>query len=325
MPFTDKTRRKVIQLAQQGIAGVAGGNTFSWDIPKTGLLAGVYVHAFVDTSAAGWAAGHAKGVCQAIRRVRLVANSGIDLVNITGSGLNFFRWYQEDYKDATPAWAGDTVPVAAATYNLNFFLPVTINRRDPLGMFMLQNEATLLQLQIETVDAVTLGGAASLYDDLHFQPYIEVFSVPQDVKDWPPLNVIHQLVEETRLAAGAGQFRYAWPRGNTYAQVIHILDTGAATDFSDNFTTLQLVVNQSDVLWNGNPDLLNMEFGQSHGIARPVGLAAIDFLGSSGLGAFGSARDMLYSAMVTEIESVFTIAAAGQLTTVRRQLVALKG
>lgn len=324
MPFTDKTRRKVIALAQQGVATAVGGNTFTWDIPKTGLLAGLFVHVAVVTSAAGWAAGHAKGVCQFLRRVRLVANSGIDLINITGSGLNFFRWYQEDFRDMNAAWSGDTVPVAATTYNLDFFLPVAINRRDPLGLFMLQNEATLLQLQIETVDAVTLGGAGGTYTSVAIRPYIEIFSVPQDPKDWPALNVIHQIVEETRATA-AGQFTYQWPRGNTYTQLIHIHDTGAATDFSDNFTTLQLVVNQSDVLWNGDPALLNMEFEQSHGIARPVGLAALDFLGTSGLGAFGSARDMLYSAMVTQIDSVFTITAAGQLTTVRRQLVALKG
>lgn len=324
MPFNDKTRRKVVALAQQAVTAGVGGNTFTWDIPKTGLLAGIYVYAFVDTSAAGWAAGHAKGVCQAIRRVRLIANSGIDLINLTGSGLNFLRWYQEDFRDANASWAGDTVPVAGATYNLNFFLPVSINRRDPLGMFMLQNEATLLQLQIETVDAVTLGGAGGTYDSLALRPYIEIFSVPQDPKDWPPLNVVHQIVEETRVTA-AGQFTYQWPRGNTYAQVLHIHDTGAATDFSDNFTTMQLLVNQSDVLWNGDTNLLNMEFAQSHGVARPAGVAAFDFLGTSGLGAFGSARDMLYSAMITEIDSVFTITAAGQLTTVRRQLVALKG
>jgi hypothetical protein len=321
MPFADKTRRKIVRLGQQ--ARTTAG-TLTWDIPKTGLLAGIYLHVFLDSGAAGWGAPHAKLAHHVISRVQLTANSGIDLVNVSGDGLDLLRYYMEDYRDSVGAgWV--TALAAAGTWDLNCFIPVSINRRDPLGMFMLQNEATLLQLTITLLDPVVAGGAASTYDDFHVVPYLELYSVPSDPKDWPPLNVVHQLLEETRAVTGAGAFQYQWPRGNTYAQVIHGLDTGATTAWSDNFTAMNLTVNHSDRLIDSDPDHLNLEFRQSHGIARPAGLVAIDFLGTSGLGTFGSARDLFYSAMVTEIDTNFTMSAAGQLTTLRRQLVALKG
>jgi hypothetical protein len=322
MSFTDKTRRKVIAL---GTKSYAAGATMTWDIPKTGLLSAIMLDVQITTGAGVPGAPHAMGASAAINRVRLIANSGIDLINISGPGYHFLmRNFIEDFRDAVPSASAAATAVAAATsYDYSMFLPVAINNRDPLGLFMLQNEATLLQLTLECLDPVSLGGAGVSYATYNVTPYVVIFSVPADPKDWPPLNVIHQVIEETRAVSAAGAFEYKWPRGNTYCQVLHGMGIDAVP--TDNFSAVNLTVNQSDRLWDMSPNSLDIEYGVSHGVARPAGVVAIDFLGSSGLGTFGSARDMLYSALVTEIATNFTAAAAGTLYTIRRQLVSLKG
>ena len=71
--------------------------------------------------------------------------------------------------------------------------------------------------------------------------------------------------------------------------------------------------------------LADIEFARFHGRARVAGVVPFDLIGSSGLGNYGSSRDMLYSAMVTELISRITIATASDtLYTVRRQLVTVR-
>jgi hypothetical protein len=67
-----------------------------------------------------------------------------------------------------------------------------------------------------------------------------------------------------------------------------------------------------------------MEFNRFHGRARILGVIPFDLVGSSGLGNFGSVRDVLYSQLITDLDSVINFAAAGTLYTIRRQLVNLK-
>lgn len=317
MPFTDKTRRKVINLGAKA-KGVS--SPLVWDIPKTGLLAGIFLN--ITGSIAGTLSSpNAMGKASIIRRVRLIANSGIDLVNISGPGYHYLlRDHLENYIDPVVNSDGRSA-VATGAFDVSMFIPVSINARDPLGLFMLQNEATLLQLSVEFETDTTVATGATVTATV--TPFAEIFSVPARVEDWPPLNVVHQIVEETRAIPAGGLFEYKWPRGNTYVQVLH--GCGIAQSPSDNWTNAALVVNQSDFLWNVTPAGLNMEYMRSHGRARLLGQLPLDFLGTSGLGCFGSARDMIYSAMVTEIATQITASAAGTLYTVRRQLVALKG
>jgi hypothetical protein len=50
----------------------------------------------------------------------------------------------------------------------------------------------------------------------------------------------------------------------------------------------------------------------------------VDFLSMSGLGNYGSGRDLLDSRQLTDLASIITANAAGTLFTVKRQLVPLR-
>lgn len=316
MAFQDSTRRKFIPLTTQ-TKGTT--NPLSWDIPKTGLLAGIFLN-ITGTVTGTLSAPNALGMASIVRRVRVITNGGIDLINISGAGYHYLlRDNIEDYKDPAPHATARNA-VTATTFNLDMFLPIALNSRDPIGLFMLQNEQTLVQLQVEFEADTTVATGATVAATV--APVAEVFTVPVDNKDWPPLNVVQQILEDTRAIAATGDYDYSWPRGNTYVQVLHGYGIGASP--AENWTRSRLMVNQSEILADYVPGTMNIEFTRTHGRARLVGTIENDFIGSSGLGTFGSSRDLLYSALVTELMTRLTASATGTLYTVRRQLVALR-
>lgn len=323
MAFQDATRRKFMPLSAQ-TKGTS--NPLTWQVPKTGLLAGLYITIrghVVSTGAIGNA--NPAGMASIIRRVRLITNAGIDLVSISGVGYTYLqRHFLEDYKDPVPGNTGTSAVTSAAApgvaFNLDMYIPAVLNSRDPVGLFMLQNEQTLVQLQVEfEADAAVANNVAV---DAVVTPYVEIFTVPQRTEDWPRLDVVQQIVEDTQAVTAVGQLDYYWPRGNTYVQVLHGYGIGVSA--ADNWSRAQLIVNQSDVLNEYSPAAADIEYSKTHGVARPAGLLPFDLLGSSGLGSFGSARDLFYSGLVTDLFTRITVSAQpGTLYTVRRQLIAL--
>jgi hypothetical protein len=185
---------------------------------------------------------------------------------------------------------------------------------------MLQNEQTLVTLYVDWLADGSVGTGATVTATV--QPYLELFTVPVDPADYPPLNIVHQILEDQQQVVGAGDYTYNWPRGNTYLQILHGLGIGAAG--TDNFSKFQVRVNQSDYLQNTDIPYLDLEFRKEKGRARPAGGIYVDLLASSGLGNYGLTRDVFNSALVTDLASVITASSAGTLFTVRRQLVVLQ-
>ena len=323
MAFQDATRRKFLPLSTQA---KGTSNPLTWQIPKTGLFAGLYLTirgAVVDNGS--FANPNPMGLASIVRRVRLITNAGIDLVSISGVGYSYLlRNFLEDYRDPVPNNNGtsavNAVSAPGQAFNLDMYIPAVLNSRDPVGLFMLQNEQTLVQLQVEfEADAAV---ASDVTVSATVTPYVEIFTVPQRTEDWPRLDVVQQIVEDTQAVTAVGELDYYWPRGNTYVQVLHGYGIGASA--SDDWSRAQLIVNQSDVLNEYTPAAADIEYSKTHGVARPAGVLPFDLLGTSGLGAFGSARDLFYSGLVTDLFSRITISAQpGTLYTVRRQLIAL--
>lgn len=301
----------------------AVSNPLVWDLPKVGLLSAIYLDIQATVGGGPIVAPNALGTACIVNRVRLTANSGIDLINISGPGYHYLlRNYLEDYRDPVPfnAGAGGAMSVIAlGAFDLSMFLPVALNARDPLGLIMLQNEQTLLQLSVQIEAAATVEAAATLTGTV--TPYIEYFTVPVKKEDLPPLNLAHVIVEDQRAIPGAGAFQYEWQRGNTYIQVLHGVGINQAP--ADNWTAATVFVNQTDQLVTTTPAAENIAYGRSHGTTRRLGTLGIDFIGTDGLGTYGGARDLLDSRQVTELNTVIQAAAAGVLYTVRREFIQL--
>src|SRR5262249_40569743 len=123
--------------------------------------------------------------------------------------------------------------VANGAATLDMILPLMLNPRDTPGVILAQNEETILTLWINWLADASVGTGVSVTG--FARPYIEVFTVPDSMQDWPRLDVAHVIQEDRQTVAGAGSYRYAWPRGNIYLRTIHGLGIGAAG--ADNFTT----------------------------------------------------------------------------------------
>src|SRR5215471_9082988 len=318
--FAVNTRRKVLPLTG-AVTRPAGGGTFGpLTLPKTGLLARIYL-ALRGNVAGTLTVPNGLGFSSIISRMRIQANSGIDIFNVSGAGYHYLlrNSLESEYIDPVGQSTGTTA-VTATTFNLDAVIPIALNMRDPTGLIMLQNEQTIVNLFIDWLaDAsVATGATVTLTTG---DAFLEVFTVPPDPKDWPPLNVIHQCLEDQQAIAAAGDFPYYWPRGNTYMQVMHGFGIGAAG--SDLFNKFAVRVNQSDYLQSTPADFLDVEYRLQKGRARPAGGVFVDLLATSGLGCYGLARDMFNSALVTDLASVITATGAVTLYTVRRQLVVL--
>jgi hypothetical protein len=270
---------------------------------------------------------HIMGNSAFIRRTRLISNAGIDLFNMSGPGYEFLlRQFLDFPGDPLPSSTARNA-VTATALNLDMVLPVAVNLRDPLGLIMLQSEQTLitLEVQAETFTTVTAGGVVTVdgaTPGIGVQPYIEWFTVPKRQEDYPPLNVVHQIIEETAAVPAAGQFTYSWPRGNTYLQMIHGLGFQVTTP-ADGWSAAQLRINQSDNIADVTPNSVRGMWGILRYQAPRLGILPWDLISTTGLGVYDSMRDTIDSSTLTDLATVLTATGAGTLYSMRRQLIGL--
>ena len=313
------TRLKKITLPNRAHTAITG-TTLTWDIPKTGILGGLML---VITGHITGTVCHcnALGLSNIINRVRLIANAGINLIDVSGVGYHYLiRDFVEHNMDPVPQAAFGAC--AAGAYDLSMFFPISLNARDPLGLIMLQNEDTQLRLEVEVNAATACAEGGITGHEIDVQPTLDIFTVPLDKKDWPPFDFAHTWNEEQATVAAAGQFQWNWPRGNIYAQVLHGLGLGVAG--ADGYTNYQLRVNQSEYLFDNPTSFIERNTSRFRGIAKVAGACPVDFLSESGLGNYGSGRDLLDSRQLTDISSIFQATGADTLYTVKRQLVPLR-
>lgn len=317
MPFNMATRRKVVPLTSQ--SRPSGGGVVSWDLPKVGYLARVWLEITGDV-AGTLSSPNAHGFSSVVSSARLTANSGIDVFSCSGPGYHWLLrpMLESEYIDVG-GYTNARSAVSAAAFDVSMLVPVAMNFRDSVGLINLASEQTVLNLTVNfRADSLVATGATV---SATVRPFLEIFTIPELPEDRPPLNVIHQILENTEAVAASGEHTYMWPRGNTVLQIAHGLGFGASG--SDGFSNYALRVNQSDYIISAPPSFFDAEYYAVHGSARPAGVLPVDFLGSSGLGNYGLTRDVINTANLTDIASVFTATGAGTLHTVRRQLVVI--
>ena len=317
--WPDNTRLKVIQLSTQSGAVGTLAIPCSWDFPKTGILAGLHL-SISSTLVGSITSPNALGTAAIIRRVRLYANSGISIIDMSGAGYHYlYRDFIDSYVDPVSYDTSRSV-IAAGTFTLDMYFPIAINSRDPLGLIMLQNEQTQLNLQVEFESNANIGTSVTS-DTVTITPMLEIFAVPVDPKDWPSFQYLHTLTEESLSVAGAGDVVWYWPRGNVYQRVLH--GVGINQSPADTWSRAKMRVNGGDVISDYTVQYLNAQFARYRGRSRLLGVVPFDLMGTSGLGNYGSARDLFDSSLVTDVASVITTTGAVTFYTVKDQLVNL--
>lgn len=316
--FVRSTRLKYLELS--GITKGTGGTTHAVQLPSSGLLHRVYLYASM-TVAGSLSAPNAKGASSIISNVRLDLNTGFQILNISGAGFTWLLRDQIDlYQDPTPQNTGRAA-VTATTFNLDMVLPVAINSKDPIGLIALQNQETICTMTLTFENDATVATGATVTGTV--SPTLAILEVPADSDNWPRLDVIHQILEDSVAVPAGADYPYNWPRGGTYLSVFHLL-------FTNGFTRCVVRAQQSNYIMTLTPG--RMITIQNSIAQREMTLAGgaitgadkrifIDFMGSDGLGAFNTGRDVLPTKDLTDMASVITPAGAATMITIRRQLV----
>lgn len=316
--FALNTRQKIV--AQPQLVKPTGGGMTELEIRRAGLLARIYLRInVVGTGTPG--TPNPLGIASVIRRVRVVANSGLELYSMSGPGYAYIGQHMlEGETYPVTSQNQGTSAVAAGTFNLDMVIPIAVSMMDFTGLVLVQSEQILVTVQVDWEADTVVGGTGWTYTGT-CTPYVEFFSVPLDPADAPPLNKAHVVLEEQRTVTGAGEYIYEPLRRPTYLQLAHGLGFGVAG--ADRITTARVRIEQSNYLFDGDINLINMLWRYQKGYARPNGVWLYDWMASSGLGNYGGARDRINTAAITSFESVFNATAAGQLYTIRRMLVDL--
>lgn len=331
--FERATRLRRIRLPQ--LTRPATGGLASQDLPKVGLLERLYAN-ISATTAGTITTQNSYGIGAIVNYFRLAINSGLDLVNITGPGYQYLlRDFIDLFADAVPQSAGRNAFVTATTYNSDMVLPIALNNRDQTGLVLLQNEQTLtsvyLNFESDANMVLTGGGTISAATCNITMEYLEI---PNDPKDMPDLTTVHTLREDKVVVAGAGDTTYVVPRGNIYCGLYHLVGAANGVGAPTTWSRAILRAQQGNNIYDHDVNAERLVYSSDH-ISRDASLSGTaitgfanrvswDFLGTDGLGAYGSVRDFLDTSKLTDLGSVITMAGAGELRSMRRELIPLK-
>jgi hypothetical protein len=289
-----------------------GGGTTSWQIPPAGILKGIRL--YITGSVSGTiTAPNAFGFSSVVRRIRLVPNIGNIIMDFSGMGYHWLlRDSMDEYYNAEipiAAGHGGRDPVAATTFDISLYIPVMLNQREPVGVWMLQNLQSILTLYVDwEADATVATGATVTATAV---PTVELLTVPDDYGDGsfyrPLFQRIHSILEEQESVAATGDYVKTINRLGTFLQIFHGINHGLAG--SDPFTHARLRMNQTNWLDDLYPDYLDFKYSRNHGNAtRPPGTIQYDFMEQSGLFSYSNQRDTLDSTQLTDLASVITVA-----------------
>ena len=330
MGFIDATRQNITQLPNQNY--VKDGRLY-FDLPKVGLLSRLFLTlegVMTVTVGTGTAALSERKAFNLIKRIRLIANSGASIYDVSGYGsylINNLLRHANEIKDSIVDEGIDSEVYSAGVANganpwkFGLEIPIAINERDPIGLVLLQNSATQLTLEIEFnpeygVNAVispvvVTGNAVSSFVG-KVGVMMEYFTVPRNKEDYPSLNVVHQWLEQQDAIASAGAWNKALLRGNTYMRMIHYVTLNNALNTTD-IEKLRVLYNQSEVPYTITklPQLFLQR--ARYGKDLPKGTFVHDWYMSSGQVGLGTSRDFINSANVTEFQSELTIASGASV------------
>lgn len=300
-----------------------GGGVQRFQLDQVGVLSRIYLK-IAGSIAGTLSAPNAGGMASVVRQVRVAANTGLDIINLSGIG---YHWLVRDFIDL---FSADPTPeatarnaVTATTFDVSMVIPISLNNREQIGDILLQNRDTQLTVEVDFEADATVATGATVTATV--VPTVEYFEVPNDPKAFPDVTTVHRIIEESKAIGGAGDDTYRVPEGGVLTGLYQLC-------VGSTWTRAILRAQSGNILEDHVPESMEQVYNAIHGRGAALTGGAItgrnvrvlwDFLGSDGLGAYGSVRDVFDTARLTALESIVSIAGASTLRTVRRELVPL--
>ena len=293
------------------------GQTLSLQLPKTRFMSKLYLQV-----KGTFKASHASKTAftpsvfdkyNMLKQIRLSINSGFNPYQLSGSMLRLYNMCN-NYKNVN--LGPDTfdtdklekvVSVAGATNKVAFTLelPITINDRDTVGIIMLQNEQTLVTLNLDCdylKSAIMTDTDVNISDvNVTITPVLETFSIPSVAAAVPDYSIIKVVNQQVQNVVSAGEMTISLQTALTYRKLFIYLAsdtkfTPIDKDFVDKF---QLVFNQADTPYDIPADYVTYKNKVDYQGTIPAGCYVLD-MSSQGIPNYGGARDYIDTERLTE-------------------------
>ncbi len=238
-----------------------------------------------------------------INQIRLQINNGFNPYQVSGKMLSVYNKLSKNSSvDITKL--DNAVSASGVDDNIYFKLdlPVTINDRDPIGLIMLQNDQTVVNINIDC------GSISSLISDTDITvnsyqidviPVVETFTIPDDPNAIPDYSILKLVSELTDTVISAGNFIKQLPVGLSYRKILLYLEdnTGNPVD-PNNINQILLQLNTAGTPYQIPPDYLLFKQAELYE-GLPTGMLVFDFA-TQGIANLGGGRDYIDTERVTE-------------------------
>jgi hypothetical protein len=261
------------------------------------------------------------------RRVNLEINNGYNPFQLTGIGQYLLNLASEDrVSNIVPVY--DTVANINASRAINKLanvsstggtadpfqcvidMPLMINKRDPVGLVLAQNEQTIINVVLSLQASTNVLSAPTGYtvttSSITVTPLIERFSVPSSQDAFPDISIIKLVWETNKYFAGAQDAYVDLNVGTTYRRlVIYITDSaGAAIADSGISGNFRFVFGDTATPIEIKPASLAAINSQEYGQPLPTGVWVLD-LTDQGVINYGGSRDYIDTTALTEFQFNF--------------------
>lgn len=335
--FGASTRQHYQMLGAQTISG--GAQSLSWRIPKARLLQGIKVLFEADVKITGAAKTFTDDVLapyRICRRLSVDFNNGFMPIVAGTHELALWNCLKPMPEMIYPAKDGSTLctmeqDFTASTegtsnkFSFVIDVPLTLNERDPVGLFLAQNAETNIDLVIDIANPAEIIGVAAGYGaeitSCKITPMTTTFSIPANANAFPDLSVLKVVDARTEAFTGAGQNVVKLPVGMIYRKMILVLTKADGTPMlpEDITGNIELVLNTADIPYSIAPEMLRAVNKMQNGKAMPDGVYFFDF-SYQGTCNYGGSRDYIDTETVTELSLRFSTQSAGKLTLISEKL-----
>lgn len=330
--FGVSTRQNFQMLASQ--TANAGATSLQFNLPKARLLSGLTVNvtAKVDIThpTATSVPSDIFTAYRLLRNISLDLNNGFKPFTLSGEEIAMYNMISIHPNIVAPqsenAQGYTYLPKlkAGATgveneFSFTVTLPCTLNKKDPVGFILLQNNETNVTLTADICNGSELLNNADGYTvnikNVTVKVMVESFSLPVSQNAYPDLSVLKLVNGRVESMPSNGQQVIKLSTGTIYRKLIFKIEDELGNTIVDDdiLSNIELLFNQADCNYSVDARMLRIENERMLGYALPKGMFVFDFSNAGSFVDMGGSRDLIDTSQLTEFWLRFTTKNKGKV------------
>ena len=305
--FAMSTRQNMHMLARETANTVPA--TVQFRLPKSRLLSALKVKVKMIASLKGVDQTFDVPKCalaRIVRRVALDLNNGFSPFVVSGEELHYYNLASVHGNVHDEQM--ELKSTVAGTQNhleFNFTLENTLNGRDPVGLILLQNDQTNVNLSLDfgnAGDLLEYDGLTITMSDIKVDVATVTYSIPANANAYPDLSVLKLVNGRSDSMPTTGQQIIKLATGTIYRKILFGLfdEDGAPMEPEDINGNFELVFNQADVNYSISAEFLRDMNTELLGYELPKGVYLFDFSNAGSFTGLGGTRDYIDTANLSE-------------------------